>query len=282
MSRLPSRPTRSTAPDDAPPVPQQIALPFWPEHLRGVPKAALYSALFAPIRKGAREAVQRESIASINGYRIVYTGFRLDQADLDVFEQVLHMFRGGAGASRQQAVHITTRDMLKRIGRAQGKANREWLLKSLARLQACAVEIEKDGQVYSGSLISEQARNREAGDNTHAIIISPRLVALFDQGYSQVVWAQRLALARKPLAQWLHGFIAGQRHPLTFKLADLTRYADSNYARERDFRAALDEAARDIRNAGVDLVLLWGARNSQVTLTRTAWKSATAMPPPGV
>jgi hypothetical protein len=257
----------------------QLALPFWPEHIRGVPTAALYSALFAPIRKGARAAVQREKIAAIGDYRIVYTGFRLDQADLDVFEHVLHMFRRGAGDALGNAVEFSTREMLKSIGRDAGKSQREWLLRSLSRLQACAVEIQKGPLAYSGSLIQEIARNDH--DGTQTIMLNPRLTALFDQGYSQISWKQRQALGKRPLAQWLHGFIASQQRPLSFKLEDLARYSESGYARERDFRAALDEAAADIRAVGVDLVILWSKDFKTATFTRTSWKGATAMPLPG-
>lgn len=254
--------------------PQQ-SLPFWPEHLRGVPTAALYSALFAPIRKGAREAVQREKIAAVGAFKIVYTGFRLDQADLDVFEHVLHLFRGkGVGG----AIRISIREMLKGVGRAQGKSQREWLLKSLSRLQACAVEIQKEHLAYSGSLVQEFVRDEKEG--IYTLTLNPRLAALFDQGYSPIVWQQRQALTR-PLAQWLHGFTSGQRHPLSFRLEALASYADSGYARDRDFRAALEEAAEDIRNVGVDLLILWSADGKTATFTRKAWKGATAMPPGG-
>ncbi|MBS0174319.1 MAG: hypothetical protein JSR64_09820 [Nitrospira sp.] len=258
---------------------QQLALPFWPEHLRGVPTAALYSALFAPIRKGARQAVQREKIASISGYKIIYTGFRLDQADLDVFEHVLHMFRRGTGDSLGHAVKFSTREMLKAIGRDAGKSQREWLLRSLSRLQACAVEIQKDHLAYSGALIQEIARNDD--DGTQVLILNPRLMALFDAGYSQISWKQRQALSKRPLAQWLHGFVSNQQRPLSFKLEDLAKYADSGYARERDFRNALDAAAADIRSVGIDLVILWSKDFKTATFTRTSWKGATAVPPPG-
>lgn len=257
----------------------QLALPFWPEHLRGVPTAALYSALFAPIRKGARQAVQREKIASINGYKITYTGFRLDQADLDVFEHVLHMFRAGTGGALGHAVQFSTREMLKAIGRDAGKSQRDWLLRSLSRLQACAVEIQKEHLAYSGALIQEIARNDH--DGTQTIVLNPRLTALFDQGYSQISWKQRQLLSKRPLAQWLHGFISNQQRPLSFKLEDLAKYAESGYTRDRDFRTALDEAAADIRAAGVDLVILWTNGNKTATFTRTSWKGATAVPLPG-
>lgn len=256
----------------------QQPLPFWPEHLRGVPTAALYSALFAPVRRGARSAVQRERIAAVGEYQITYTGFRLDQGDLDVFEQCVHLSRG---EKIGKPVKIRTRELLKAVGRSNGKPNREWLLRSLSRLQACAVEVKKGTFSYSGSLIAELGRND--ADLTHYIILNPRLVALFDQGYSQISWAQRMALARRPIAQWLHGFISNQTHPLSFRMEDLMRYAATGYTRERDFRAALEDAAKDIRGAGLALVILWSSDNQVATFTRSEWKnSATAVPQGGV
>lgn len=255
------------------PAPQ---LPLWPDHLRGVPTAALYSALFAPIRRGARSAVQREKIAAVGGYQIIYTGFRLDQGDLDIFEQCVHLFRGVAIG---RPVKIRTRELLKAVGRTAGKSGRDWLLRSLSRLQACAVEVKKGSLSYSGSLIQELGRDDK--DGMHYIVLNPRLVALFDQGYSQISWKQRMSLARRPLAQWLHGFVSNQQRPLSFRVADLMSYAESGYKRERDFRAALEDAAGDIRNAGLPLVLLWSPDNKVATFTRPEWKGATAVPPAG-
>lgn len=268
---------QSTAIKAATAMPSQMALPFWPDHLRGVPTAALYSALFAPIRRGTRKAVEREPIAAVGGYKIIYTGFRLDQSDLDVFEQCIHL-------SRQrplgQPVLIRTRDLLQQVGRSTGKSDREWLLRSLSRLKACEVEIQKGHTAYSGSLIHEQGRDDAAG--MHYICLHPRLTKLFDQGYSQVVWNQRMKLAGKPLAQWLHGFVAASLRPLSFHVTDLMRYAQSSYARTRDFRAALDDAAAEIREAGVPLVIFWSADHKTATFSRSDLKgSATAIPQEG-
>lgn len=273
IAKTPSAKRQQLAPIDG----AGSQLPFWPDHLRGVPTAALYSALFAPIRRGTRTAVQREKIAAVGGYQITYTGFRLDQADLDIFEQCIHLSRS---VPIGQAVMIRTRELLKAVGRSSGKTNREWLLRSLSRLQACAVEVKKEHLAYSGSLIQGLGRNDL--DATHYIVLNPQLVALFDQGYSQISWKQRMSLARRPLAQWLHGFISNQQRPLSFHVADLMRYAASGYKRERDFRAALDEAATDIRNAGLALVILWSVDNKTATFTRTEWKGSAIALPTGV
>lgn len=260
MSR--ARPAAVT-PDDE----QQMSLPLWPEHMRGVPKAALYSALFAPIRKGARRAVEREKIAAPAGYHITFTGWRLDQGDLDVFEQCIHQIRGQSVGAM---LPIRPRELLKQIGRSNGSKNRDWLVRSLSRLQACAVEVTKEHLSYSGNLVQEFARNEETG--VYQVRLNPRLVELFAQGYTTVFWQQRMQLGRKPLAQWLHGFVCGQIKPLSWDVAKLMEYAGSSYERMRDFRAAIDEAAALICEVGFDLVVLWSTDRTNVTFTRAKWK----------
>lgn len=243
-------------------------LPLWPEHLRGVPSATLRSALFAPIRPGVRAAMTRQQIATVGDYRIIYTGIRLDQADLDVYEQVLHLARG---TPLGQAVRFKTRVLLRALGRSEGKANRDWLLKSLSRLSACEIEVSNGKVAYAGSLIQEQGRDDVAG--MHYIVLNLRLTALYQQGWAPVRWEERKALGKQQLAKWLHGFIQGQQKPLTFTIANLMELADSNYERERDFRKAFDAAAASLNKLGVELVVLWDVKRHMVTLTRTHWKS---------
>src|SRR5207244_9741357 len=68
-------------------------LPLWPEPARGVPNDVLRSALFAAIQGKEREFIKHRLIAAYEGNRIEYTGEQLEQSDLDVWEQVLHLAR---------------------------------------------------------------------------------------------------------------------------------------------------------------------------------------------
>lgn len=242
-------------------------LPLWPETLHGVPWATLRSALFAPIRPGARAALTRERIAAVGDYRIIYTGIRLDQADLDVYEQILHLARK---TNLGQPVRFRTRALLRTLGRAEGKSNREWLLRSLSRLSACEIEVGNGRATYAGSLIHEQGRDDEAG--LHYIILNPRLTALYTQGWAAIRPEERKALGQQQLAKWLHGFLHGQRHPLTFDTDNLSKLAGGNYARQRDFRRAIDEAAASLNDLlGMQLLLVWDLKRNHVTFTRTSW-----------
>lgn len=217
--------------------------------------------------------MQREEIAAVGDFRIIYTGLRLDQADLDVFQQVLHQARS---TPLGHVVRFNRRDMLKHLGRAQGKSDRDWLLKSLSRLAACEIEISNGRLAFSGSLIQNQARDEEAG--MHYIILDPKLATIYDQGWSPMPWEKRKALGRKQLAKWYQAFIAGQRNPLTFHIVELERLSCSNYSRQRRFRDELEQAAADVRSVGEDTVLLWDLKRKTVTITKTRWRNATAIP----
>ena len=70
-----------------------IQLPLWPEPKRAVPNDILRSALFAAIQGKGREYTKQRLIAAYDGVQIKYTGEQLDQSDLDVWEQVLHLAR---------------------------------------------------------------------------------------------------------------------------------------------------------------------------------------------
>ena len=82
------------SPEALPPQPSLanvVMLPIWPDAVRAVPNGFLRSALFGTIRRGARRYMKRERIAALEGIEIYYTGERLDQGDLDVWEMILHI-----------------------------------------------------------------------------------------------------------------------------------------------------------------------------------------------
>ena len=76
-----------------------IHLPVWPEAKRGAPNAVLRGALFAAVHKN-RRYMDRELLAAQSGITIRFTGKQLDQADLDVWEQALHLARTQALGTR--------------------------------------------------------------------------------------------------------------------------------------------------------------------------------------
>ena len=141
---------------------------------------------------------------SQEGLRIIYTGARLDQGDLDVWETILHSARLHALGGE---CRVTGYELLKVLGKTDTGMNRDILDRRLSRLKATAVDVTVDRYGYEGSLVDEVFRDKET--RHYVIRLNPMLGALFASDQFTVVdWTVRRSLVGKQLAQWLHGFMA--------------------------------------------------------------------------
>ena len=202
------------------PVPKNVVtLPLWPESVRAVPNGFLRSALFGAIRKGRRRYLKAEQLAALDGIEIRYTGERLDQGDLDVWESVLHAVRLQELGSQ---CRVTSYALLKLMGKTDTGKNRATLHERITRLRANAVEVRQGRYCYIGGLIAGAAKDEETQE--WVIELDAKLRPLFaaDQ-FTQVEWAVRHALDGQPLAQWLHSFYASHAKPFPVKIETLHR-----------------------------------------------------------
>lgn len=220
-----------------------VQLPLWPEPVRAVPNGFLRSALFGAIAKGRRRYIDGEQLAALDGIEIRYTGQRLDQGDLDVWESVLHAVRLQELGSR---CRVTSYTLLKLMGKTDTGKNRATLHKRITRLVANAVTVKQGRYTYIGGLIRFAAKDEETQE--WVIELDEKLRPLFaaDQ-FTQVEWAVRHALDGHQLAQWLHGFYASHAKPFPLKVETLHRLCGSEAGLMSDFakklRKALDAVA---------------------------------------
>lgn len=230
------------------PAPQStkvVYLPFWPEAVRGVPNGVLRSALFGAIKKGPRRYLEREEIHALDGIRIIYTGPRLDQGDLDVWETVLHIVRLCALGNE---VRITAYQFLKVLGKTDTGKNRDLLERRLSRIKATGVDIHIGRYGYEGSLIDEVYRDEETME--YVIRLNPKLRALFEKDqWTMVDLAIRMELSGQPLAQWLHGFYATHAKPYPISLEKLHQLCGSEAEEARKFKQLLIRAAESVSQA---------------------------------
>jgi hypothetical protein len=220
-----------------------VTLPLWPESVRAVPNGFLRSALFGAIRKGRRRYLKAEQLAALDGIEIRYTGERLDQGDLDVWESVLHAVRLQELGSQ---CRVTSYALLKLMGKTDTGKNRATLHERITRLRANAVEVRQGRYCYIGGLIAGAAKDEETQE--WVIELDAKLRPLFaaDQ-FTQVEWAVRHALDGQPLAQWLHSFYASHAKPFPVKIETLHRLCGSEATLMSDYaktlRKALDAVA---------------------------------------
>ncbi len=230
----------------APQEPQEKAtvvyLPVWPESARGVPNSALRGALFAAIQSRNRVYMNRQLLAVQQGVEIRFTGMQLNQSDMDVFEQALHL-------ARQQPLgtccDFIAHSFLKALGWRTGKSQYEQLKDSFARLNACSVEITHNHKTYFGSLIERGVRDEITG--LYVLEINPEIMALYTEGWTACDWEQRKQLRGKPLALWLHGFYATHAKPFPMKIETLIRLSGSNNKNRRSYISNLKNAHDDLR-----------------------------------
>jgi hypothetical protein len=231
-----------STPDNHLPEAPDLQLPLWPEPVRGVPNSILRSALFGAVKRGKRAYQDGVKKASVDGVIVIHTGPQLDQADLDVWEQCLHLARTQGVGNR---IEFSARSFLISIGRSYGKAQHVWLKGALRRLMTSLVELQDGKKAYAGQLLHEWARD----DDHHVIEISPSIALMYGgDGWTQVEWSQRLALKGHPLALWLHGFYLTHAKPFAYKVETLHELCGSEATVMNDFRKDVRKAFKRIHD----------------------------------
>jgi hypothetical protein len=218
-------------------------LPLWPEPARGIPNPVLRGALFAAVQGKNRAVFQRELLACQKGLQIRFTGIQLDQSDLDVWEQALHLARLHPLGTRCE---FSVYGFLKALGRKTGKSEHEWLKNSFARLMGCGVELtnQQERKTYGGSLL-EFMRDDDSG--RYVVIFNPKILTFYEGGWTAIDWQDRQLLRGKPLALWLHGYLATHAKPYPIKIETIRSFSGSSNKEIRCFKRKLIAALNELK-----------------------------------
>ena len=221
-----------------------VQLSPWPEPVRSVPNSILRGALFAAIQGKDRQYMKRELLAVQNGMEIRFTGMQLNQSDLEIWEQALHLAR-----MHPLGTHcdFTAHAFLKALGRSTGKPMHEWLKDTFARLAGAVAEITHNHFTYGGSLLEFY---RDEDTERYRLKINPKIKALYDAGFTQIDWQQRQQLARKPLALWLHGFYASHADPYPVSVEKLRQLSGSRTKQIKHYKANLKKSMALLQSIG--------------------------------
>ncbi|MDD3581336.1 MAG: plasmid replication initiator TrfA [Desulfobacca sp.] len=222
-------------------------LEIWPNRQMGVPNEITRSALFAAIQAKGRGYLDNQAISSQTGFQIIYTGPRLDQDHLDVFEGIMHFARGFHEGNK---IRFTAHSLLKLIGRHTGGNQHKWLFRRLQQLTATSVAIIKDDKrVFWGSLLPSGAARLDTGE--YAVEISRDLIKMFGRGFTRIEWNQRHRLICKPLAQWLQLYYMSHARPVPVSVAFIRETSGSTTQSLRKFRQNLKAALSEVQAVGV-------------------------------
>lgn len=218
-----------------------VQLPLWPEPKRGAPNSFIRSALFAAIQGKDRQFMKEAVLASQDGIVIKFTGEQLNQADLDVWETIVHLARDQPLGTY---CDFTAHGLLKALGLPTGNSQHKQLHSTILRLTACAVEVIHEGKTYFGPLIKSGAKDEAT--RHYGIELNKGIISLFgDNQWTALDWQQRQKLRSQPLAQALHAFYSSHRVPFSVQLSTLQAYTGSRNKQaasfKRQIRTALDQ-----------------------------------------
>ena len=240
-----------------------VQLPLWPEPKRGAPNSFIRSALFAAIQSKDRQFLKEAVLASQDGITIKFTGEQLNQADLDVWETIVHLARDqplGTIAS------FTAHSLLKALGMATGLSQHKQLHSTLVRLTACAVEVTHEGKTYFGPLIKSGAKDEVT--RHYGVELNKGIVRLFGENqWTALDWQQRQELRGRPLAQSLHAFYSSHRKPYGVKLKTLQDYTGSRNKQAASFKRQVRAALEDLVRVG--FLASWTIDDDLVRVERT-------------
>lgn len=222
-------------------------LPSWPAGMRGTPNACLRSALFAGVQGNERIAYKKRTLlAAVEGIEVRYLGVQLNQSDLDVWMQIVHL-------SRMQlpgfSVTFSAHALLVALGRSTGKSQHEWLKESMARLGGAFVEITYHGRQTFGEK-GFLRYHRDEITQRYVVELTESMLRLFEDGYTHIEFEQRQQLRKHPLALWLHGFLSSHAAPYPLKLQTLYQLSGSSTQNPRDFKLRMRKALQALVTIG--------------------------------
>jgi TrfA protein len=248
-------------PPEPPPVAKIIQLPLWPEPVRGAPNASIRSALFAGIHSKDRKTLGHQPkekgkpldpvlIAAQTGLTIKYAGLQLNQYDATVFFEALHRARHHP---LETECFFHGYDFLKTIGRLDSSREYEDLHDSLTRLRdgRAVINWEEHGRRYhfEGGLIAYY--KREETTRLYKITFAKEIKALFAPAcWTQIEWAERMALNGYPQAQWFHSYFCSHADPFPVSVSFLHEKSGSAATLLKNYRTALKNTLGALKKIG--------------------------------
>lgn len=228
---------------------QTLPFPEWPEELRAAPNVAIRSALFGVVKRGRRGFVEDHVLPSTSDVVVTYSGVRLDQADLDIFLQIIHAARNTIPGGR---IHINFYQLLKGIGRSTGRSDYNWLktrLKQMTTSSTTITESNTGRSVTIGGLIRKFGQDPATGEGY--IETNPDMRRLFDEyAYTLLNFADRLAL-RSDLQKWLHAYYQSHAKAYPIKVETVRKLCGSDSKTLFHFRADLKKALTELQSRGL-------------------------------
>jgi hypothetical protein len=233
----------------------------WPADMWGLPNSLVRTALFTSA-KGNVGCYSSIPIAAPSTTRLIATGSRLTQTDLDVFLNILHLHREG------RILEATPRQFLRAMLCGEGTREVDSLRASLRRLLECRIEISMwiaaagKRVAWAGSLIrvpdlQQGDRLSCRGGHLLRITLDPALAEFIGEDVTWIRIKDRAALRKHRLAAGLFAMYSTHVNPRPMHIKDVAErlgvsVTNSDYEARLGLALDLLEAKKLILGSEID------------------------------
>jgi TrfA protein len=84
----------------------------------------------------------------------------------------------------------------------------------------------------------------------YVVIFNPKILTFYDGGWTAIDWQDRQRLRGKPLALWLHGYLASHAKPYPIKIDTIRAFSGSNNKQIDGFKRSLVSALNELQKIG--------------------------------
>ncbi len=210
-----------------------VTLPLWAENQRGIPNSMLRGALFAGIGEQHSYICKRENLACCDGISIIYTGIRLVQSDLEVYEAILHLLRV---QNMGDTLEVSGADLLKILGKKNPNGDDYAALRlSISKLHGGSIDATDHKKTYMGHLLKDGVIDEKT--QYYRLSVHKELSLLFNAGNTWISFEERKAIGgRSPLARWLHGYISTHANWYPHKLETIRALSGCKESKKPDIK----------------------------------------------
>lgn len=185
------------------------------------PNSLFRSALFPALNNRPRKQLKNETLFSVGGLSVVFTGEQFDQSDLDVYLEILNIAKDYEFGAK---VELSAYSILKAINKQPGGESNKWLYSVLFRLKATVVVLKDHQYSYTGSLID--GFFKDEASKHYSIRINHDFAVLFNKGmWSSIDKQQRQAIGKNQTAKSLHAYYSTHTNPAPHKIETLAKIA---------------------------------------------------------
>jgi TrfA protein len=237
--------------------PVQMYLPGMDELTRAMPNHVARSSLFAPVGRGRKKQHVGTQLVSRSDATILYWGEQLDEAQADVYMQVMYE---ATKHTLGEPFVINVAAFLRAMGRSTGGRDYEWLFKAMTALGVATIRIDVDAAKNKGYKLGHHRLfhliewfDYDAETEAYMIKVDPRWQRVYgSKEFALVDWNKRLQITQgQDMAKALQRLIATSDEAVQRYALEWLKAKFEYGGRLRDFKTAISRALHELERLSI-------------------------------